>query len=215
MAARHGRKLDGMSALPGRHPATPVVPRLAELSFALEAALRDRRPTPQPGPGRRAAVLVLLYERHDEPHLLLTKRSDELPSHPGQISLPGGVVEAHDASERDAALRETEEEVGIGRDGLRVIGELDDVHTMVSGFIIHPFVGVLDRPMVAVPSDAEVARIIHGRVADLLAADALLPPSPSVRELRYPLAGEDVWGATARVLRTLCGVTRAALGTAA
>jgi 8-oxo-dGTP pyrophosphatase MutT (NUDIX family) len=204
-----------MTTRPGRPDDTPGVPPLAVLSTALEAALRDRRPTPQQGPGRRAAVLVLLYERHDEPHLLLTKRSDDLPSHPGQISLPGGVVEAHDASERDAALRETEEEVGIGREGLRVIGELDDVHTMVSGFIIHPFVGVLDRPMVAVPSDAEVARIIHGRLADLLAADARLPPSPSVRELRYPLAGEDVWGATARVLRTLCGVTRAALGAAA
>lgn len=213
MAARHGRTLGRMPARPGRPHAAPGIPPLADLSTALEATLRDRRPTPQPGPGRRAAVLVLLYERHEEPHLLLTKRSDDLPSHPGQISLPGGVVEVHDASERDAALRETEEEVGIGREGLRVIGELDDVHTMVSGFIIHPFVAVLDRPMVAVPSDAEVARIIHGRVADLLAADAVLPPSPSVRELRYPLAGEDVWGATARVLRTLCAVTREALAT--
>jgi len=156
-------------------------------------------------------VLIVLYERDGAPHLLLTKRSDDLPSHPGQISLPGGVVEDDDASARDAALRETEEEVGIGRDGLRVIGELDDVHTMGSGFIIHPFVAVLDAPMVAVPSDAEVARVIHARVADLLAADAVLPPSPAPLELRYPLAGEDVWGATARVLRILCRVARCAL----
>lgn len=192
-------------------PPPATLPGLETLGEVLEDALRGRRRTALPGPGRRAAVLVVLYERAGEPHLLLTKRSDHLPSHPGQISLPGGVVEAGDASERDAALRETEEEVGIGRDVLRVIGELDDVHTMVSGFIIHPFVAVLDAPMVAVPSDAEVARVIHARVTDLLAADALLPASPAPLELRYPLAGEDVWGATARVLRTLCRVARCAL----
>ncbi len=199
-----------------RHPPPPpaTLPALGDLAVALGDALRDRPRTTLPGPGRRAAVLIVLYELGGEPHLLLTKRSDHLPAHPGQISLPGGVVEAHDATERDAALRETEEEVGIARDAVRVIGELDDVTTMVSGFIIHPFVAVLDAPMTAVPSDGEVARLIHARVADLLAADAALPPSPALLELRYPLAGEDVWGATARVLRTLCGVARCALSPA-
>jgi 8-oxo-dGTP pyrophosphatase MutT (NUDIX family) len=174
--------------------------------------LDARRATRLPGPGRRAAVLLVLYDWGDAPHVLLTKRSDHLPSHPGQISLPGGVVERHDATERDAALRETEEEVGIARHGLRVIGDLDDIHTMVSGFIIHPFVAVLDAPMAAVPSDEEVARVIHAPVADLIAADALLPREPTLTQLRYPLAGEDVWGATARILRTFSRVTRCALG---
>lgn len=195
-------------------PPPAAIPRLAALAASLERALGARRPARLPGPGRRAAVLIVLYEHGGDPHLLLTKRSDQVPSHPGQISLPGGVVEGGDASERDAALRETEEEVGIARGGLRVIGDLDDVHTMVSGFIIHPFVAVLDAPMRAVPSDAEVARIIHAPVADLVAADALLPPRPSVAELRYPLAGEDVWGATARILRAFSRVTRCALAPA-
>ncbi len=177
----------------------------------LEDALSRRTPREEPGPGRRAAVLAVLYEQDGVPHILLTKRSDDLPSHPGQISLPGGVIEDDDASPRDAALRETEEEVGIPRGALRVIGVLDDVHTMASNFVIRPFVAVLGQPMAAVPSDAEVARILHVPVSDLLAADAALPPDPAPLALRYPLAGEDVWGATARILRILSRVARCAL----
>lgn len=205
--------------MPSRAPCPPPpparLPGAAGLAAALEHVLRERRPVVLPGPGRRAAVLIVLYEREGEPHLLLTKRSDALPSHPGQISLPGGVVETDDASDRDAALRETEEEVGLARASLRVIGELDDVHTMTSGFIIRPFVALLEGPMTAVPSDAEVARVIDARVADLLVADAALPGAPGVLELRYPLSGEDVWGATARVLRTFSQVARCALSRAA
>jgi 8-oxo-dGTP pyrophosphatase MutT (NUDIX family) len=187
------------------------MPPLAALGATLERALGVRPATRLPGPGRRAAVMIVLYEQDAVPHMLLTKRSDHLPSHPGQISLPGGVIEPDDHTERDAALRETEEEVGIVREALRVIGDLDDVHTMVSGFIIHPFVAVLDAPMIAVASDGEVARLIHAPVADLFAADALLPPHPTIAELRYPLVGEDVWGATARILRIFSRVARCAL----
>ncbi len=192
-------------------PAPPVLPGLGGLAAALEEALRGRSPRELPGPGRRAAVLIVLYEHVGAPHLLLTKRSDDLPSHPGQISLPGGVIEADDPTPRDAALRETEEEVGLRRGDLRVIGELDDVHTAASGFVIRPFVAVLHAPMAAVPSDREVARVIHAAVADLLAADERLPAEPAPLELRYPLEGEDVWGATARILRIFSRVTRCAL----
>jgi 8-oxo-dGTP pyrophosphatase MutT (NUDIX family) len=155
--------------------------------------------------------MLMLYDRGDQAHLLLTKRSEELPSHPGQISLPGGAIDDADASARDAALRETEEEVGVPRSALRVIGELDDVGTMATGFIIRPFVAVVAGAMVAVPSDREVARVIDVPVIDLLLADVALPPDPAPLALRYPLAGEDVWGATARILRTFCRVARFAL----
>lgn len=177
----------------------------------LHGALRARRPLEVPGPGRRAAVLLVLYDRDGAPHLLLTKRSDALPSHPGQIALPGGVIDDADPSARDAALRETEEEVGISRAALRVVGELDDVPTMASGFIIRPFVAVHVGELRAVASDAEVARIMDVRIDDLLRADAALPHDPDLQSLRYPLAGEDVWGATARILRTFCRVARIAL----
>ena len=181
------------------------------LAALLEDALGRRVPVELPGPGRRAAVLIVLIDRGDEAHLLLTKRSEDLPSHPGQISLPGGVVEDSDPSPREAALRETEEEVGLPRRSLKVLGELDDVHTMVSGFIIRPFVALLDGPLAAVASDAEVARIFDVAVADLLRADAALPADPAPLALRYALGGEDVWGATARILRIFARVTRCAV----
>ena len=98
-------------------------------------------------PGRRAAVLLVLYDRAQRPHLLLTKRTDTVPSHPGQISLPGGVAEPGDGSLERTALRETEEEVGLTSSRLRVVAELDDVATMVSGFIVRPFVAVAEGPL--------------------------------------------------------------------
>lgn len=194
------------------HPPPPArVPPAAGLADALGRALAGTTPAELPGPGRRAAVLLALFDRAGESHLLLTKRSDDLPSHPGQISLPGGVIEPGDPSHAHAALRETEEEVGIPPAALRVIGELDDVSTMVSGFIVRPVLAVAVAPVAPVPSDAEVARIIEVAVADVLSADAALPPDPPPLALRYPLAGEDVWGATARILRLFSAVARRAL----
>jgi 8-oxo-dGTP pyrophosphatase MutT (NUDIX family) len=195
---------------PAHHPPARVPPA-AGLAAALAGTLRGRRPAGVPGPGRRAAVLLVLFDRDGEAHLLLTKRSNSVPSHPGQISLPGGVVEPEDPSPADAALRETEEEVGIPPGSLRVIGELDEVSTMVSGFIVRPFVAVAEGPLSPVPSDAEVARILEVSVADLLRADAALPPEPAPLALRYPLAGEDVWGATARILRIFSRLARCSL----
>ena len=192
-------------------PPPDRVPSAADLALALAGVLGDRRPYALPDPGRRAAVLLVLYDRGGEAHLLLTKRSDSVPSHPGQISLPGGVVEPDDGSAAAAALRETEEEIGVPAAALRLVGELDDVSTMASGFIIRPFVAVADGPLRPVPSDAEVARILEVAVADVLRADAALPPDPPLLALRYPLAGEDVWGATARILRIFSRVARCAL----
>jgi 8-oxo-dGTP pyrophosphatase MutT (NUDIX family) len=188
------------------------VPGAAALADALGRVLSHRQPAALAGPGRRAAVLIVLADRDGDASLLLTKRTDDMPTHPGQISLPGGVVEPGDGSPRAAALRETEEEVGLPRAALRVVGELDDVHTMASNFIIRPFVALLEGGWEPVPSDAEVARAFHVPVADVLRADAVLPAEPAPLALRYPLGGEDVWGATARILRIFSGVLWEALG---
>lgn len=183
----------------------------AGLGPVLAAALARRAPRDLADPGRRAAVLLLLYDRLGEAHLLLTKRSDHLPSHPGQVSLPGGGCEPRDRDLMHTALRETEEEVGIDRAQVRVIGRLDDVNTMGTGFIIRPYVGVADTAPTPRPADAEVARIIEVPVAEVLQVDAGLPPNAGIALMRYPLDGEDVWGATARILRTFSDVARSAL----
>lgn len=166
-----------------------------------------------PGDSRQAAVLIALYDRCGAPHLVLTRRSTDLPHHPGQVSLPGGRYEVNDDDLENTALRETHEELGIDPTRVVVVGRLDDVHARGSDHIIAPYVGVLDGPLMAVPSESEIARVIEVPLADLLAADATLPPSADddVTALRYPLLGEDVWGATARILRRFSGLVRIAL----
>lgn len=175
-------------------------------------AQRRMAPTPRPGwhpdrqagQARNAAGLVLLFPIEDRVHLLLTVRSSQLPSHAGQVSLPGGAVEAGESIE-DAALREAHEEIGVDPGDVRVLGRLTPLHIPVSGFVLHPIVGVAD----ARPS----YRLAHSEVEKLVepSLDALLDPEcvkygPSTwdgvaREVPYfALDGLVVWGATAMVL---------------
>lgn len=200
--------------MPAPAPLPPIpeeLPDARRIGDALERSLRGRRVVELDEPGRRAAVLLVLFDRHERPHLLLTKRTDTVPSHPGQISLPGGVAEPGDGSLERTALRETEEEVGLAPTRMRVVAELDDVATTVSGFIVRPFVAVAQGPVAPTRSDGEVARIMEVPLIELLRADEALPASPSLLALRYPLDGEDVWGATARILRGFCAALRDAL----
>lgn len=191
-------------------PTPPPLPTAQRLATLLEPVLAGRAARDLHGPARRAAVLVVLYDVEDQAHLVLTKRTETV-AHPGQVSLPGGRVEISDATLADTALRETEEEVGIPRAALDLVGRLDEVHTMASDFVVRPYVAAMSLPLAAVPDAREVAQVLEVRVADLLDADARLPDDVAPLALRYPLAGEDVWGATARILRSFSRAARAAL----
>lgn len=195
-------------------PSPPRIPSAETLAELMRPVLARRDARDLSGRTRRAAVLVVLYDVGADPHLVLTKRTETV-AHPGQISLPGGRVEEADATLGDTALRETEEEVGIPRAALDLIGRLDEVHTMASDFVVRPYVAVMRLPLAAVPDAREVAQVLEVPVADLLAADAALPDDVAPLALRYPLAGEDVWGATARILRSFSRIAREALATAA
>jgi len=163
-----------------------------------------------PDQARPAAALLLLFPVDGQPVLLLTRRSSALPNHAGQVSLPGGAVDAGETME-EAALREAEEEVGLDRAGVRVIGRLTPLHIPVSGFVLHPVVGVaIDRPAMR-PEPGEVERIIEARVADLVDASRHRRVSRRIGayEFEMPyfdLDGEQVWGATAMVLAEFAAV---------
>lgn len=201
------------AACPPPPPATVTAP---ELATVLEGTLSARAALDiDAGRGRRAAVLIVLYDRGGSAHLLLTKRSAHLPSHPGQVSLPGGAAEPGDPSLMHTALRETHEELAIPPDRVRVLGRLDDVDTIATGFLIRPYVAVATGPLTPVPSDGEVARVIEASVDEILAIDAGLPADAGYALVRYPLDGEDVWGATARILRSFARVARCALAAGA
>ncbi len=166
---------------------------------------------PPPTSARRAAVLILLFDHGDDAHFVLTRRTDSLEHHPGQISLPGGAMEPQDPSLAVAALRETHEEVGIAPERVSLVGRLPDVHTAVSDFLVTPFVGLHDGTPQMRAEPQEIARIFTPTVRALVQADARLPADPTIATLRYPLCEEDVWGATARILRSVSGRIRDAL----
>ncbi len=108
-----------------------------------------------------AAVLVPLVERPGGITVLLTRRTEHLNDHPGQISFPGGRVEARDAGPVETALRETEEEIGLARSHVEIVGRLDRYET-VTGFIITPVVGLV-RPGFSLTLDAfDIKEHVHG-----------------------------------------------------
>ena len=124
-----------------------------------------RRPDWTPGvPGdvgfRPAAVLVAVVDRPEGATIVLTRRNDELPDHPGQVSFPGGRIEPEDTSPEDAALREAEEEIALSRDRVRLIGRLDEYRTG-TGFAITPVVGVARPPLGLSPDPREVASVFE------------------------------------------------------
>jgi 8-oxo-dGTP pyrophosphatase MutT (NUDIX family) len=162
---------------------------------------------PSPSAAAHAAVLVLLCGCDTHPVIVLTRRSEELSRHAGQISLPGGRVH-HDESVEAAALREAEEEIGLAPAQVAVLGRLPIIHVSASGFDVTPVVAWLDSMPAWRPDPGEVAEVI-----DCPAALALDPASYRLgsmlrdgiaREFWYfDFDGHHVWGATARVLRSL------------
>lgn len=201
-------------SLPLRSTAVPALPPAGELAGALRPVLAARRRVALEGAQLRAGVLVLLYDHLGEPHLVLTKRTETVAHHRGEVSLPGGRWEPGDHDLLATALRETEEEIGVPAAGVEVVGPLDDVHSPASNFTVSPWVGVLDVRAELAPAADEIARVLEVRLADILAADLLIPAIPDRATLRYPLHGEDVWGLTARILHNLSAHVRQALAAA-
>jgi 8-oxo-dGTP pyrophosphatase MutT (NUDIX family) len=171
----------------------------------LRAALAGRPPERiQIDDARDAAVLIPIIG-DPQPTLIFTVRTDTLSTHKGQISFPGGSIDATDNSVREAALRETQEEIGLDPDVVRILGELDSFPTFVSGYVVSPVIGWLDRPPELKPNPAEVAEILQVPIADL-AEDIRQEPGFEHAGRTYPTEAwvwEDrvIWGVTARIIR--------------
>lgn len=163
-------------------------------------------------PARPAATLLAIYP-DEEGRLLIpvTVRRAELRAHAGEVSLPGGRVDAADASHEAAALREAWEEVGLEPGSVRILGTLDDVWIPVSNYELRPFVGAVERRPSLVPHDAEVASIVELPL-DVLFGEAavtdeeLLTRGLMIRAGAYRFGGLTIWGATAMTLSMLAHV---------
>ena len=169
-------------------------------------ALLPSRPQVVPLDGLRpAAVLVPLFEEAGETRVILTVRPTTMPTHRGEVALPGGKVDPTDESALVTALRETEEEIGLPRAAVDVVGALPVVATVVGAFSIQAYVGLLDgRPELA-PDRHEVARVFDVSFSELLAEETWreerwVEPAGERPVLFFEVAGETMWGASARLL---------------
>lgn len=174
-----------------------------DLSERLVAAL-DPQPDHRPAPGDRlAAVLVPVIDARS---VVFTKRSEALRRHPGEISFPGGIRHDEDTTIADTALRETQEELGIDPDAVRVLGALPPVHTFVSGILVVPFVGLLaGRPRYR-PNRGEIAEVLEYGLVELAAAETdveWVRDGARYRGYAYEMGRNTIWGATARILHSL------------
>jgi 8-oxo-dGTP pyrophosphatase MutT (NUDIX family) len=156
---------------------------------------------------RRAAVLIPLFKKNGEYHILFTRRTDKVRHHKGQISFPGG---RQDPGEEllTTALREAREEMGIEEKDVQILGELDDICTATSDFCVSPFVGLIPYPYPFEVSPAEIEEVLEVPLSALL-------NGPGFREELFERDGEffpvyyyehnghNIWGATARILKQL------------
>jgi len=178
-------------------------------------SLRERlqhRPRRTLGRPRRAAVLVPIVDDGGPLRLLLTRRTEDLPTHAGQVAFPGGLVEPGEEDPANTALREAEEEVGLPKGAVEVLGLLDDFPTRTDTVAVTPVVGVLRRLPPLRPLATEVARIFDIPIHDLTLADRWTwreePRGDRRLRIYYFLhEGETLWGLSARIVLHLLEVS--------
>jgi 8-oxo-dGTP pyrophosphatase MutT (NUDIX family) len=169
--------------------------------------VRDNRLVYHDARCRRSAVLVLLMSVGSVPHLVFTKRTDTVDHHKGQISFPGGAADEGEDSPIVTALREAEEEVGLHREDVQVLGLLDDLKTP-TGFIITPVVGWADHEIPFVPSTHEVSEVFSVPLTDFFdlskrRSEMWTRDTTAIEVFFYDVWKEPVWGATAHCVKQL------------
>jgi 8-oxo-dGTP pyrophosphatase MutT (NUDIX family) len=180
---------------------------------AANESLRRRLLSPEEaeamaGRGTKAAVLLALYGWPEEPGLIFTERRADLRRHAGEISFPGGRQDPEDPDLATTALREAQEEIGLDPAAVEVVGALTPVSTFVTGYRVHPFVGLVADPrgLALEPNPSEVETVLTFSL-DLLRGGyemrRMVRRGLPIHTPTYEVEGQLIWGATARILGDL------------
>jgi 8-oxo-dGTP pyrophosphatase MutT (NUDIX family) len=180
-----------------------------DLPRLIKEALKAREPQvieDKDGLSKHAAVLIPMFKQDDDYGVLFTKRTNTVEAHKGQISFPGGRVDERDGSLLDTALREAHEEIGLQSKDVMILGRTDDMRTVASNYIVHPFVGFIPHPYRFEINTDEVAKLISVPWGIFLGGSSTIPVNYEgnfYHGLAYAYEGEVIWGATARIMDNL------------
>lgn len=192
------------------------MPNLDQIKEDLKTILANREPERIRVKGTdytQASVLLPLFIKDGQYWILFTRRTDTVEYHKGEVSFPGGTVDEDDNSLEGTAKRETFEEIGIREEDIEVLGQLDDMPTVMSRFIIHPFVGMVPFPYVFRINKREVESLIEVPLRFFL--DPSQPQPFSINYKRdvfetpaFIYKGVVIWGATERILENFIDLIR-------
>ncbi len=185
------------------------------LKAQISMSPRPRAPVTNTAPARAGGVLLLLYPIDSRLHLVLTRRTEELSSHKGQISLPGGAREPGESFE-EAALREAHEELNLNPADVQVLGRLSPLYIPPSNYCIRPVVGYTPARPDFQPDPREVAEVLEVPLAELLNPATVREEDwflrgMTVRVPFFAVQQHKVWGATAMVLAEFVALIRSSL----
>ena len=157
---------------------------------------------------RRAAVLIPLFKKNGEYHILFTRRTDKVEHHKGQISFPGGRQDKKDKDLLATALREAREEMGIEEKDVHILGELDDICTATTGFCVSPFVALIPYPYPYKVNRQEIEEVIEVPLSGLLddrrfRQELYEKDGQPIPVYFYQHQDHTIWGATAKILKQL------------
>jgi 8-oxo-dGTP pyrophosphatase MutT (NUDIX family) len=194
-------------------PLPGIEAQMKMISNKLAAPLGTQSRFKVPETHKKASVLALLYQKSGAWHLALMQRPESPFAHSRQVSFPGGGAEEGDLDESHTALRETEEEFGIPKEKINLLGKLTQVYIPVSNYLVHPFVGYMNEEPVFNPDPNEVEHIV-----EVLLSDLLDPANRKIKEIEvhggvklpdvpyFHLSDKTIWGATAMMLSELAEI---------